>query len=547
MPKGARGAKVAYFTMEVALDDSLPTYSGGLGVLAGDHLKSAADLGLPLAGVTLLYRGGYFRQSLAPDGSQVEEEVEWSPEDLLERLETTVEIELEGRPVRVGAWRLEVTGRGGHVVPVYFLDTDVEGNDEEARRITDRLYIGDRRHRLCQEAVLGLGGVAMLRRLGHGPARYHMNEGHSALLVLQLLDEMSAARVRTAGVFTTHTPVPAGHDRFARPVVRSVLGERRTAQLESLGCLETNELNMTELGIAGSRFVNGVSRRHAEVTRELFPGVEVSSITNGIHVPTWVAPSMAALFDRHVAGWRESPRLLRYGLCLPLDELAEAHAEEKRRLLDQIVDRTGRRLDPDALTLGTARRATGYKQLPLVLSDRERLESLAGSSGPLQIVFSGKAHPNDPEGRSVVRALVEASRSLAGAVEVVFLESYDLRLAGLLVAGSDVWLNNPVKPNEASGTSGMKAAVNGVPSLSTLDGWWVEGCIESVTGWAVGSEAEGDDAADLYEALERAVLPAYYKEPGRFNAIRAAAIALNGSFFTSERMVAEYLRAAYRL
>lgn len=533
--------------MEVALDDSLPTYSGGLGVLAGDHLRSAADLGLPLVGVSLLYRGGYFAQGITEAGTQTETPVEWFPAESLEEVEASAQVEICGRKVQVAAWRHWLKGASGRTIPVYFLDTELPGNDAAARRITDQLYSGDAEHRLCQEAVLGLGGMEVLRQAGHAPAHYHMNEGHSALLILRQLEEYPPHEVRAMNVFTTHTPVPAGHDLFDRDLVRSVLGDHRTAQLESLGCLETNTLNMTELGIAGSEFVNGVSRRHGDVTREMFPGVAVRTITNGVHVATWAAPSVRSLFDRHLPGWRWSSEQLRYSSSIPLDEVADVHSAEKRRLLDQIVDRTGRRLDPLALTIGTARRATPYKQLSLILSDPDRLASIGDSLGPIQIVFAGKAHPRDLEGKAMIERIVRSARRLSGPVEAVFLEGYDMRLASLLVAGSDVWLNTPLKPNEASGTSGMKAAINGVPSLSTLDGWWLEGWVEGVTGWAVGGLAGGNDAADLYQALERSVVRSYYHDPDELTRMRRNAMALNGSFFTSERMVGEYARFAYGL
>lgn len=539
--------EIAYFTMEIALEDAIPTYSGGLGVLAGDYLRSAADLGLPVLGVTLLYKKGFFRQQVDDSGHQLEEPVDWEPDELLERLGETVAVEIDSRRVTIGAWRLELVGESGGRVPVYFLDTDLEENDEAARQITDQLYSGDSGHRLRQEAVLGLGGLALLGALGHSPAKFHMNEGHSALLVLPLFKEEDAEAVRDRCVFTTHTPVPAGHDRFKRQLVSEVLGPERTSELEGLGCLETNELNMTELGIAGSSFVNAVSRRHRQVTEEMFPGVTVSSITNGVHAATWVAPSMAGLFDRYLTGWRVQNDLLRYASSIPLEELERAHREEKQRLLDQVVDRSGRVLDSSVLTIGIARRATAYKQTTLVLSDVERLVSIAKAKGPIQLLFAGKAHPADRGGKALIEEIVAESERLSGEVSVVFLEDYDLRLASLLVAGSDIWLNTPTKPNEASGTSGMKAAINGVPSLSALDGWWIEGCLEGVTGWAIGGLESGDDATLLYEALEQSVLPAFYENQLGLAPVRRAAISLNGSFFTTERMAREYAHFAYGL
>lgn len=533
--------------MEVALDDALPTYSGGLGVLAGDYLCSCADLGLPVVAVTLLYRGGYFVQHVDGEGRQSEDPVEWAPADHLAPVDERVVIDIDGRSVSVGAWRLDLEGEAGHVVPVYFLDTDHDGNDEASRRITDRLYGGDGDHRLRQEAVLGLGGPAFLRALGIEPAVFHMNEGHSALLLLDLLDRADLDRVRRQGVFTTHTPVPAGHDRFSRHAVAGILGPGRTRQLDALGLLAAGELNMTELGIAGSGYVNAVSLRHAEVTREMFPGVEVSSVTNGVRPATWVGPRLAECFDRRLEGWRVDSAMLRYASSIPCDEIDDAHASAKERLLTEVARRTGRQLDGKALTIGLARRATPYKQTTLLFSDLDRLDGLAEEHGPLQVICSGKAHPRDFDGKRLIEQVVKVGSSLSGSIEVVFLEQYDLHLASLLVAGSDVWLNTPVKPNEASGTSGMKAALNGVPSLSTLDGWWLEGCIEGVTGWPVGGPGSGNDALDLYAALDAKVLPAYYSEGSRFSEMRRQAIALNGSFFTTDRMAREYARAAYGL
>lgn len=536
--------------MEIALEDAIPTFSGGLGVLAGDYLRSAADLGLPVVCVTLLYRGGFFRQEVDEKGRQQESAVDWEPSERLQPVSEEVSLELDGRSVRIGAWRLDLAGVGGSIVPVYFLDTDREPNDAEARRLTDRLYAGDKAHRLRQEAVLGLGGIELLDRLGYRPEKFHMNEGHSALLVLSLLGRQEPAVVRQRCVFTTHTPVPAGHDRFDRDLVEAVLGKERTAQLEALGSLETDELNMTELGIAGSSFVNAVSRRHEEVTEEMFPGVEVTSVTNGVHVGTWAGPSFAALYDRHLPGWRSCNERLRYASSIPLEEIEKAHREEKERLLNQVVDRSGRVLDSSALTIGVARRSTPYKRTTLLLSDPDRLLSMAKERGPIQVLYAGKAHPADTGGKALIEEIVAESERLSGGVEVVFLEDYDLRLASLLVAGCDIWLNTPEKPNEASGTSGMKAAVNGVPSLSVLDGWWAEGCIDGVTGWAVGTPEEGDDASDaahLYAVLEEEVLPAYYEDPDGIAELRRAAISLNGSFFTTERMAREYARFAYEL
>jgi starch phosphorylase len=516
----------------------MPTYAGGLGVLAGDTLRSAADLGLPVVGVSLLYRQGYFQQKLDVRGAQREEPVYWRVESFAERLPARVRISLHGRRVEVTAWRHRVQGVGGQV-PVYLLDTDLPENDPADRALTGALYGGDERYRLAQEVVLGIAGVRILRALGHSRVeRFHLNEGHAALAVLELSEEqVPLAEIRRRCVFTTHTPVPAGHDRFPASLVSEVLGAQAVRRLAELG--QRDGLNLTELALSGSQFVNGVASRHAEVSRGMFPGHKIRAITNGIHPATWAAPPMATLFDRHLPEWRRDASMLRHAAALPLDELCAAHADSRRALVHEVRRATGADFDPDAFTLGFARRATAYKRATLVLSDLERLTSIAKTAGPLQVVFAGKAHPRDHEGKALIREIHHAADKLRGRVALAYLPGYDMRLGRLLCSGSDVWLNTPVPPQEASGTSGMKAALNGVPSLSVLDGWWVEGHVEDVTGWSLA------DADDLYRKLEQRVLPCFYGDPQRFLAIRRECIGLNASYFNTQRMVLSYLYEAW--
>jgi len=554
--------EVAYLSMEIAIDDTLSSYCGGLGVLAGDHLRAAADLSVPILGITLLYRGGYFTQTLTDDGHQLEAPVQWSPEGLLEALDETVTIELDARPVVVRAWRHWIVGVTGHRVPVLFLDTDAPENDERDRSITDQLYSGDRSHRLRQEAVLGLAGAALLDRLGLlGTPTFHMNEGHSSLLVLALLRAARAAgdadatdpaaAVRRRCVFTTHTPVPEGHDHFPVEMVRAILGSDVTIELEAMGVLEGGELNMTVLGMAYAGFINAVSLMHGRVSRPMFPRFSITSITNGVHVGRWVAPSFARLFDLHLPGWRRDNASLRYASAIPHGELDEAHQVAKRVLVDLVFKRTGVNLDPRAFTLGIARRAAKYKRLDLLLSHPEQLGGIAAQAGPLQIVYAGKAHPSDAEGKAAIVRIHRAAGILGDAVVVVYLEDYSIDIAAVLCSGADVWVNTPVRGREASGTSGMKAAMNGVPSLSVLDGWWPEGHIEGVTGWSIGGDVDDSDdavdSADLYGKLRTVIVPGYYRDPDGFTSIRSAAIALNGSFFSAERMVRQYMVRAYHL
>jgi glycogen phosphorylase len=556
---------VAYFSMEIALEPRFPTYSGGLGILAGDTLRAAADLGTPMVGVTLVHRCGYFRQHLDADGNQTESADSWSPEQELEAAETGVHIVLEGRRVGVRAWRYMVRGLSGSTIPVYLLDTDLPDNTAQDRRLTDSLYGGDERYRLCQESVLGLAGIALLRALGYARlTTYHMNEGHSALLTLALLAEVAGERGLTGAtledrlevhqqcVFTTHTPVPAGHDRFPLDLVRDVLGDDFVAAIAAAGGEDQGELNMTQLALIFSRYVNGVAMRHGEVARHMFPNYPINAITNGVHAVTWAAPSMARLFDRYLPEWRRDNLYLRYAVSIPPDNIREAHAEAKGALLTEVENRSGLHLNPEVLTIGFARRATAYKRADLLFSDLERLRHIARDVGSLQVIYAGKAHPRDDGGKALIRQVFEAARALGPALPVVFLEDYDMALARLMCAGVDVWLNTPHRPMEASGTSGMKAAINGVPSLSILDGWWIEGHIEGVTGWAigVGTESDSESAAEidsLYEKLEDVVIPLFYRNRGFYAHVMQMAIAVNGSFFNTERMVDQYVTNAYRL
>jgi glycogen phosphorylase len=559
-----RPASIAYFSMEICLEQAIPTYSGGLGVLAGDTLRSAADLALPVIGVTLLHRKGYFRQHLDAQGNQSEAPVEWRPEDVLQELPERVTVAIEGREVQVRAWRYAVRGATGHEVPVLLLDTALPENGESDRGLTDYLYGGDNHYRLCQEIVLGVGGALLLRRIGfQGDVRYHMNEGHSALLAITLLDaelereglkpfevnDHAIEQVRQRCIFTTHTPVPAGHDRFPNDLVRRMLSERHVQVLESSKLLEQGEMNMTHLALKLSRWVNGVAMKHREVSSAMFPGFPIDSVTNGVHAVTWTSPAFQELFDKRIPEWRTDNLYLRYAVGIPLAEVRAAHAAAKKAFLAELAARKTVELDPGVFTMGFARRATPYKRADLMFTDPERLAQIASTVGPLQIVFGGKAHPRDEGGKELIRRIHRASAELAGKVTVVYLENYEMALAAKMVAGVDLWVNNPMKPLEASGTSGMKAALNGVPSLSVLDGWWIEGHVEGATGWSIGSEeSEGDqsrDAQDLYLKLERVILPLFYGLPLAYAEVMRSAIALNGSFFNTQRMVEQYVRNAY--
>jgi len=576
---------IAYFTMEIALEPAIPTYSGGLGALAGDTIRSAADLKVPMVAVCLLHRRGYFYQRLDASGNQQEEPVAWDIEDFLTELPERAAVNLEGRTVSLRAWKYEVVGVSGFVVPVYLLDADLPENSDWDRRLTDRLYGGDAWYRLCQEVILGIGGVRMLRALGYRDLkRFHMNEGHAAFLTLELMNEEVARTghgtighaeieaVREKCIFTTHTPVAAGHDQFPLDLLEKITGNfqyladdqdvlainvqkqifqydgefTRVPELARQGV----RLNLTYLALNLSKYVNGVAKKHGEVSRLMFANYPVDSITNGVHAATWATPPFQELYDRHIPGWREDNFCLRYVLNIPEEELWAAHQKAKESLLDYVNRETNLGLSLDIFTLGFARRAAVYKRADLIFTDLDRLRRLAREVGPLQIIFAGKAHPLDEPGKDLIRQIFRAAEALREDIKVTYLANYDTWLARLLTGGVDVWLNTPQPPNEASGTSGMKAAINGVPSLSTMDGWWLEGHIENFTGWSIGVEAPGglkcrDDADCLYRKLEEAIIPRYYRERSTFLKAMYGAIALNGSFFNTQRMVQQYVVKAY--
>jgi len=553
--------RVAYFSMEIAMENDIPTYSGGLGVLAGDSLRAAADIGVPMVAVTLVSRAGYFRQEIDPQGRQIEHADDWDPARYATRLQAAVALDLEDRQVWVGGWLYVLSTRvGSSAIPVLLLDTDLPVNDPRDRDITHHLYGGDEAYRMKQEVVLGVGGMAMLQALGFNLMGYHMNEGHSAFLTLALMRRYAypsedlrpgespydLPQVRELCTFTTHTPVEAGLDKFDYALVRRIYGD-----LLDLGTVKLlageDKLNMTRLALNLSDYVNGVAKRHAEVSRKMFPGYAVHAVTNGVHASTWTSLPFAVMYDQHVPGWCHEPELLSRADRIPNDKLWAAHQESKQALVDKVGELTGVALNPDLPILGFARRMTAYKRADLLFTDLARLKAIA-QKHPFQIVMAGKAHPKDEAGKQLIEALHAHMRDLAGEIPMVFLPDYDMELALLMVSGSDVWLNTPLRPLEASGTSGMKAAFNGVPQLSVLDGWWVEGCLEGVTGWAVGDDsptANGHDAIALYDKLEKVILPLWYNDRPGWISVMKGAVSKNAAYFNSHRMMRRYATEAY--
>ncbi len=546
--------KIAYFSVEIGLMNEIPTYSGGLGVLAGDTIKSSADLKLPFVAVTLLSKRGYFRQEITKKGKQIEHPVEWEPSETMELLPTEVYVQIQKRVVRIKAWLYNVQSLTGGVVPIIFLDTDLEGNYPEDREITFFLYGGDERYRLKQEIVLGIGGARMLEALGFSIRKYHMNEGHSSLLTLELLQRyrMDIDRVRELCIFTTHTPVEAGHDKFSYDLVQEIMGEIVPLEvLKKFG--GRDKLNMTRLALNLSKFINGVAKRHRDVSNELFPGYEIHSITNGIHSYTWTCESFRRLYDKYLPGWANEPELLVRVGGIPDEEIWHAHMEAKRVLIDYVNKMTNIGMDYDTLTLGFARRATGYKRANLLFSDLEKLKKI-NKKGKIQIVFAGKAHPKDESGKRLIQEIFGYIEKLKDEIKIVYLEGYDMGLAAKLIPGVDVWLNTPLRPLEASGTSGMKAAHNGVINFSVLDGWWVEGWVEGVTGWAIGphpdeqlstEETKIRELDDLYNKLEYIIIPMFYQKRDEWIKMMENSIGKIAYYFNSHRMMRRYVTEAY--
>ena len=550
--------KIAYFSMEIALAKTVPTYSGGLGMLAGDTLRSAADTGASMVAVSLVHRRGYFQQHLDAQGQQTESDVVWSPETTLPAADQVVAVTMQGREVLVRAWRFDVVGTSGHIIPVFLLDTDVEGNDPWDRRLTDHLYGGDTYYRLCQETILGIGGIELLHALGARPEVCHMNEGHAALLALGLLEdhldgiplrdatEADVKAVQQQCVFTTHTPVPAGHDQFGLDQMYTILGHDRASTIERFGCLHNGLMNMTYIALRFSRFVNGVAMQHGKVSQQMFPEYTVHSITNGVHAATWLSQPFQQLLDTEVPAWRHDNQYFRSVYGIAPETITATHAIGKQRLFATVKERTGVILDPNILTLGFARRVATYKRASLLFTDTARLEEIAEKLGGLQIIFAGKAHPADIAGKGLIRdVFTSAAKANSSALKILYLENYDWELGEQLTQGVDVWLNTPLRPYEASGTSGMKAALNGVPSLSILDGWWIEGCAENITGWAIEDlDHEVHEAASLYDKLESSIAP-LYADKAAWAQMQRHCIAMNGTFFNTHRMLGQYFANAY--
>ena len=538
---------VGYFTAEIGLWSELHTYSGGLGVLAGDHVKSAADAGIPLVGVTLLYHQGYARQHIDSEGIQTETFPEVDMNSLLTKTDIVLELNLDGKPLFAYVWKAEIIGQSGRIVPVYFIDTRHSENTTEHQELSSRLYGGDDGVRIRQEYVLGIGGVKLFDHLEVELSGLHLNEGHCTFAMLDLLKRgWSRKQLAQRSLFTTHTPVPAGHDRFEWSLVEEVIGDLLPADAKELvrsagDPEDAARCSMSHLAVSLSTSVNAVSKLNADVAMTMFDQ-NIQPITNGVHHITWTSPVMSSLFDKHLAGWRTQPESISSAEALPTEDLKNARSKARKQLRDYVQSTTGVELFPDRLTIGFARRFATYKRANLVFKDLERLRAIG--AGNIQFVFSGKAHPRDQGGKQLIRDIFESADQIADEIPVAFIENYDMHTGLMMTSGVDIWLNNPIRPMEASGTSGMKAAMNGVPNCSILDGWWPEACIHGVNGWAIGN-AEDDrnddrDAENIYNVLEHDVIPLWEQEGDAWSDMMKASIAASAAF-TGQRMIQDYL------
>ena len=554
---------IAYFVMECAVDSRIPTYSGGLGILAGDTLQSFADLEVPAVCITLLWKNGFTNQKLSNDGTQLDSVQEWDVERYMQPTNIKIKMPLGDKDITITAYKYTIEStKGDNEIDAYFLTPDVPENDHETRKICDRLYIEGGLTRLKQEIILGIGGYEMLKAIKYKPFLYHINESHSAFLIASLMKDMNDLnRVKSRVVFTTHTPIPAAFDKFAMKDVASMLGRYCDKQVlydiyqEKLE--DNDELNLSWLAIKNAKNVVAVSRKHKFVSEQIFEGYRLKYVTNGIHHIKWASAHHKMLYAKYIKGWEEDPDLLRDVACIPDNEFAQAHILSKETLVEMVNSESDASFIPEDFTIAMAKRITHYKRNNLILSNPNKLIEIAENKGNIQIIFAGKAHPADPDGLAMIKSIHNASRYIASKtkkIKIAFLENYNIHKANIILAGVDLWLNNPVRPLEASGTSGMKASLNGVPNFSVLDGWWLEACMEGINGWGIGPRpawtdlSYSDDVQDLndiYGKLEFNILDLYYKNFSDYLKIMKMAVSTIAPYFNTHRMVSEYVTDLY--
>ncbi len=554
---------IAYFVMECAVDSKIPTYSGGLGILAGDTLQSFADLEVPAVCITLLWKKGFSNQSLSGNGTQFDSIQEWDIEKYMQPTNMKITIPLGDKDIVVTAYKYTVESiKGNNEIDVYFLTPDVPENDAETRKICDRLYIGGGLTRLKQEIILGIGGYEMLKEIKYKPFLYHINESHSAFLIAGLMKDMKDLnKVKSRVVFTTHTPIPAAFDKFKMKDISDMLNRYCNKQVlydvyrEKLN--DNDEINLSWLAIRNAKNVVAVSRKHKFVSESIFQGHKLKYVTNGVHHVKWTSSHHKMLYSKYIKGWEDDPNLLRGAACIPDSEFAQAHILSKEALIETINSETDASFTVENFTIAMAKRVTRYKRNNLILSEPDKLIEIAEKKGCIQIVFAGKAHPADTDGKLMIKSIHDSAKYISSKtkkVKIVFLENYNIHMANIILTGVDLWLNNPTRPLEASGTSGIKASLNGVPNFSVLDGWWLEACIEGINGWGIGPKSAWTDLShsidmqdlnDIYGKLEFIILDLYYKNFSFYLKIMKMAVSTIAPHFNTNRMVSEYVTNLY--
>ncbi len=539
--------KIAYFSAEIGIDNALKTYSGGLGILSGDTIKAMADLSVPFCAVTLLYREGFFKQKISENDLQTELADTWDYENLLINTNKEIKIKIWDEDVFVKIWKYEYEGVSSHKIPIYYLDTNHEKNSQRGKEITQNLYRGDR---IAQEIVLGIGGVRALRELNYGILdKYHMNEGHSAFLTLELYrifgkeeNSWDDKYVKDRCVFTTHTPIEAGHDKFDYDIVLSYLkNEEDIIPWHIKKLAGEDKLNMTLLALNLSSYANAVSKKHSEITKIMFKGYEIDYITNGVHAPFWASSYMRDLFDKYIPNWRFDSENLNQVFKIPNSELFMAHKKSKKQFLDLVkeIGLIKANLDENKLTIGFARRFISYKDAELIFTNLDQLKAMGKE---VQFIFAGKSHANDGYGKEIMQRIIRKAKELKNDVSIEFLENYDIEIAKRMISGCDLWLNTPIPYNEASGTSGMKAAINGCMHFSRLDGWAIESFEKNGGGFPIC------EYLDFYTTLKYKLIP-MFRNPNKTIWIENMKLSIgnSGSYFNTHRMAKEYLKKAYKL
>lgn len=554
---------IAYFVMECAVDSKIPTYSGGLGILAGDTLQSFADLEVPAVCITLLWKNGFTNQSLSGNGTQFDSIQEWDIEKYMQPTNIKITIPLGGKDITITAYKYTIEStKGDNEIDAYFLTPDVPENDAETRKICDRLYIGEGLIRLKQEIILGIGGYEMLKKIKYKPFLYHINESHSAFLIAGLMKDIKDLnKVKSRVVFTTHTPIPAAFDKFKMKNIADMLNRYCDKQVfydiyrEKLN--DNDEINLSWLAIRNAKNVVAVSRKHKFVSESIFQGYKLKYVTNGIHHVKWTSSNHKMLYSKYINGWEDDPNLLRGAACIPDSEFARAHMLSKETLIETINSETDASFTTENFTIAMAKRVTRYKRNNLILLEPDKLIEIAEKKGGIQIVFAGKAHPADIDGKSMIKSIHDSAKYISSKtkkVKIAFLENYNIHMANIILAGVDLWLNNPTRPLEASGTSGIKASLNGVPNFSVLDGWWLEACMEGINGWGIGPKSAWTDLShssdmqdlnDIYGKLEFNILDLYYKNFSFYLKIMKMAVATIAPHFNTNRMVSEYVTDLY--